>query len=733
MLKRLAAFCYYRRRYVVVAWIVLLVVLNGASGALGPSFKTGFELPDSESQEVVEILDQAGFAYRAGSQGQVVFSAAQGAGDPEVRSAMEEFFTSVEREVEGSEVVSPYENGREGQIAREGTIAYAEVNLTERSQEDYAAAAGEIKALRSRVDVPGVQIELGGDVFSQEDGTPSDAVGLVGAIVILLIAFGSVLAMGLPIMTALFGIGTGMALVGLATQFVDMPDFTAHATTMIGIGVGIDYALFIVTRYREVLASGRTPEDAVITAVDTSGRAVLFAGVTVVISLLGLVFMGLDIMRGLAVGASTGVLMTMAASVTLLPAILGFVGRNIDRLGLPHRKGTNRVSLWYRWSRVVQRRPLLGAAAGLAILVVAALPVFSMRLGFADAASAPRSDTTRRAYDLLSDGFGPGFNGPLLAAAELDSGIDIADLERLSDRLNRTNGVALASSPTPSRTGEAAIIQIVPTTSPQDEETVELVDRLRDSVVPEAMGAGRDSVRIGGLTAAAIDFAGYTAERLPVFITLVLVLSFVLLMAVFRSLLVPLKAVLMNLLSIGVAYGVIVAVFQWGWAGDFFGIGAAAPVEAWAPMMLFAIVFGLSMDYEVFLLSRVREAYDRTGDNREAVADGLAATARVISAAAAIMVFVFGSFALGDVREIKLFGLGLAIAVLVDATVVRLLLVPATMELLGDRNWWIPRWLDRAIPSLRVDTPHVTAEGPAGASPSRRTTVVGAQEAEGRP
>jgi RND superfamily putative drug exporter len=412
--------------------------------------------------------------------------------------------------------------------------------------------------------------------------------------------------------------------------------------------------------------------------------------------------------RGLAVGISLGVLMTMLAALTLLPAILGFVGHNIDRLGLPHRRrnqGGDHQSFWYRWSRLIQRRPWPALLIGAVVLVALALPVFSMRLGFGDAGNRQTSDTTRRAYDLLADGFGPGFNGPLLVIAETPAGAaDNATLDRLTAALRSTPGVALTSQPLANQAGDAAVLQVFPTSAPQDQATSDLVHRLRDDAVPTITDRTEVSVKVGGLTAGGLDFADYTAERLPWFVGTVLVLSFLLLMAVFRSVLVPLKAVVMNLLSIGAAYGVTVAVFQWGWGAGLIGVGKEGPIEAWAPMMLFAVLFGLSMDYEVFLLSRIREDYDRAGDNAAAVANGLAATARVITAAAAIMVVVFSGFVLGVDRSIKLFGLGLAAAVLVDATVVRMVLVPATMELLGDRNWWLPKWLDRILPAIHVET-----------------------------
>jgi RND superfamily putative drug exporter len=392
----------------------------------------------------------------------------------------------------------------------------------------------------------------------------------------------------------------------------------------------------------------------------------------------------------------------------LLPALLGFVGRNIDKFGLPNRLRRDRTgheSFWYRWSRVLQRRPKTAFFAGIAILLILAAPVLSMRLGFGDAGNRPTTDTTRQAYDTLSEGFGPGFNGPLLLVASNEGGtLDDQALAELTGTLGATPGVADASPATPNDAGDTAIVQVFPTSAPQDAATEDLVNHLRDDVIPQATAGTDTEVLVGGITAASLDFAEYTASRLPIFIGAVLILSFLLLMVVFRSVLVPLKAVVMNLLSIGAAYGVVVAVYQWGWASDVFGVGKPGPIEAWAPMFLFAVVFGLSMDYEVFLLSRIREEYNRTGDNATAVADGVALTARVITAAAAIMVCVFGSFVFGPERSLQLFGLGLAVAVLVDATIVRLLLVPATMELLGDRNWWLPRWLDRILPHVQLES-----------------------------
>jgi RND superfamily putative drug exporter len=563
--------------------------------------------------------------------------------------------------------------------------------------------------------------------------------------------------MGLPIGTALFGLGIATAIVTLLSNPIAMPDFTTAMVAMIGIGVGIDYALFIVTRYREALHAGLSVEDSVEEAIDTSGRAVIFAGTTVVISLMGLTLIGLEFVTAVALAAAIGVVMMVLVSLTLLPALLGWVGDRIDittraaliavglvvvglffgvtfgaaaisaiaiilaiavfagsfffkgslRQRVPHRRERPKEqTFWYRWSRVVQHHPWRSALGAVALLLILAIPLLSLRLGFGDYGNYPESQTVRRAYDLLAEGFGPGSNGPFFITVEGDTANDPEALDEFVATLSGTDGVAFANV-AQEDVDDLALVLLYPTTAPQDAETDELVNVLRDDVIP---ATGVDA-KVGGATPASSDFAAYMGDRMPWLLGVVLLLSFLLLMAVFRSILVPLKAVIMNLLSVGAAYGVLVAIFQWGWASELIGVDRSGPIDAWIPMFLFAIVFGLSMDYEVFLLSRIKEEYDRSvrrgqPDNNTAVADGLALTARVITAAALIMFCVFGAFVLGDDRSLKLFGLGLAVAVLIDATIVRMILVPATMELLGDRNWWIPKWLDRILPKVDVEGHH---------------------------
>ena len=540
----------------------------------------------------------------------------------------------------------------------------------------------------------GLDVEVTTLVAQQKLG--SEAIGLIFAAVILLFAFGSALAMGLPILTALFGLGIGATLGGIASRVFETPDWAATVATMIGLGVGIDYALFIITRYRQSLGRGMSPREATVTAMATAGRAVLFAGSTVVISLLGMLTMGLGYLHGVAASSVLAVVVMLSASLTLLPAVLGFVGTNIDRFrvpftGRPSHQGER--AFWYRWSRVVQHRPWLAFIGSAAVLLLITSPLFSLRLGFPDDGNSAKSETSRKAYDLLTQGFGAGFNGPLVLVADLKGGTDAnGTLTKISDAVKATDGVEFVAPPVMNPAGDTAIIYAFPKNKPQDEATSQLVSRLRKTVLPATLSGTSTKVLVGGFTAIAIDQSNYIGHRLPFFIGAVVLLSFLLLTMVFRSPLVALKAGIMNLLSIAAAYGIMSFAVSGSWLGNLLNI-PETPVPAFVPMITFAILFGLSMDYEVFLLSRIREEYLRSGDNGLAVADGLAATARVITAAAAIMVFVFGVFIFDPNTFVKQIGLGLTAAVLVDATIVRMVLVPATMELLGNANWWLPRWL----------------------------------------
>ncbi|HEX7275787.1 MAG TPA: MMPL family transporter [Acidimicrobiales bacterium] len=701
---RLADFCYRRRRYVLVAWILVFVGVMVAGSSLPAKHRANYQTPGAESGDAYELLGDR-FPARQGDSIKIVF--AGNIDDPAIEAEVDRVLAQAAVQPHVTGVASPYTPEGATQVSADRTVAYAEVYFDDTFDQLINADAKFQAHFLEAVDhgkTPNLDVQITTFVAEQELG--SEFIGLIFAAFVLLLAFGSALAMGLPIVTALFGLGIGATLGGIGSRLVETPEWAATVATMIGLGVGIDYALFIITRYRQGLAGGLSPREANITAMGTAGRAVLFAGGTVVISLLGMLTMGLSYLDGVAASAVLAVLVMLAASLTLLPAILGFVGKKIDRLKVPFTGRTSHQgthAFWYRWSRVVQRRPWSAFAGGALVLLIITIPVLSLRFGFPDEGNNLPKETSRQAYDLLTTGFGPGFNGPLLLVADLQ-GVTSPQgtVARLSGAAQSTEGVAFVAPPVLNAEGDAAIISVFPDNKPQDEATSDLVHRLRDTVIPAAVGSDGAQVSVGGFTAISIDQTDYITERLPIFIGSVVLLSFLLLTTVFRSPLVALKAGVMNLLSIAAAYGVMSYAVQGTWLGDLLNI-PETPIPAFVPMIMFAILFGLSMDYEVFLLSRIREEYLRTGDNGIAVADGLAATARVITAAAAIMVFVFGVFIFDPNVFIKQIGLGLTTAVLVDATIVRMVLVPATMELLGNANWWMPRWLDKLLPEVHIE------------------------------
>jgi RND superfamily putative drug exporter len=763
----LGGWCFDHRLAAIGLWFVALVAVFTAVGVVGPAYEDAFDVPGSDSAEGFAVLEEHfGHLGTGGQSGTIVFRAEGGVEDPEVVAAMQELFTLVDRgfpdeagvpQHPGATVVSPYHAEGAGQIAREGPLAerlaYAQVNLAGDVDRTEASLIGAAIADHAPA-VDGLEVLPGGMALGEFEVPETEFIGLAFAVVVLILAFGSVLAMGLPLAVAVAGVGAGVAMTALLSTVLTVPDYSTFVAIMIGLGVGIDYALFIVVRYREVLHEGLTPRAATIRAMDTAGRSVVFAGVTVVLSLLGILLIGLPSLSGLAVGASATVLATMISSLTLLPALLGVAGPRLEitrwrglvmagfaalallgvgisvpalaaggvvlavaalvaSLVVPALRRTvvRRAAkpldetLAYRWSRSIQRTPRRWLVAGTLVLVVLASPILGLRLGFSDEGNYPKGTPTRTAYDQLAAGFGDGFNGPLVVTAQAGAGASLDEVDALRTALAAAPGVAAVTEPIVDDPAapRAAFMTLIPTTAPQDEATTDLVRSLRNEVIPAAVLSSDLEVSLTGSAAANVDYTEYLGGRIPVFFGAVLALSFVLLMVVFRSVLVPLKAVVMNMLSIAASFGVVVAVFQWGWGADLFGI-AGAPIEAPLPMMLFAIVFGVSMDYEVFLLSRVREEYTKTGDAARSVADGLASTARVITAAAAIMIVVFGSFVLEADRGSKLFGFSLALAVFLDATLVRMLLVPATMELLGTKNWWMPKWLDRLVPHMAVET-----------------------------
>ena len=705
-LARIAGWCHDHRWWVLILWVVALVGANVLAQSAGSNFSNNLT---GGAQPVQQILNQA-FPAQKGSPAQVVITSTGAITAASVKDQTAKLVAALTPLAHVSEVVSPFSPAGTHQISTDGHIAYVQVQFDELAGDLPQDAINKVITTAQSFAAPGYHVALGGQAISLvAGGKPgsSEGIGILAAILIMLLAFGSVVAMGLPIITALFGIAIAFAVLDLLSHVITTPTFAPEMMAMIGLGVGIDYALFIVTRYRQGLAEGRSPRQATAVSLATSGRSVVFAGTTVILSLVGLFILQLPFMRGLAVGAIAAVVLVMLAAITLLPAMLGFSGRAIDSLHVPgllqNAAEPSARGFWYRWSRTVQRHPIVTGGAALLCLLLLIIPFFSMRLAFTDAGNDPPSSTTRQAFDALAAGFGPGFNGPLIVAASIPDGQRSA-VENLQQKVATTPGVVFATPAQFSASGRDAVIIAYPAASPQSERTVAIVQALRNDAIPEATAGTGVSAYVGGETAGSVDASAYLSARLVWVIVVVLLLAFLLLMAVFRSIAIPVKAVVVNMLSVGAAYGVIVAVFQWGWLGGLIGIGATSPIDPWIPLMMFTILFGLSMDYEVFLLSRMREEWRKTGDNSTAVADGLAKTARVITAAAAIMVCVFGSFVIGDpLHVLKVFGLGLAAAIFIDATLVRMVLVPSIMELLGKANWWMPTWLDRIVPRLGVE------------------------------
>jgi RND superfamily putative drug exporter len=708
---------------VIIGWIVALIGIGIAAGSAGSEFSEEFNLPSSDSVEALHLLEDR-FPQQAGESATIVFKAPGGVSSKPVQSKMEGVFAKVAKFPHVSEVKSPYAEGS-GAISDDGKIAYATVQFDVTNDKLDKAKTKEIIATAQAATGSGLQVELGGQLVQEatqeEGGDSSFAIGLAAAVIVLLLTFGSVVAMGLPILTALFALGVGIGLVTLGTHLFDMANFAPVLAAMIGLGVGIDYALFILTRFRNGLDEGLEPQQAAIAAVDTAGRAVLFAGITVIISLMGMLLLGISFLVGVAIAAALAVLFTMIAALTLLPALLTIVGHRVDRLRIPGLgRRSNSVaedSRWFRWSRKIQRRPVLSALLSGGLLLLLCVPTLSLRLGSNDAGTDAAGTTTRQAYDLLAEGFGAGFNGPFQVVAALPHKGDDAALVQLSKQLEGEEGVAETTPVALNPAKNTGVFQVYPATSPQSVETTALLNHIRDDLIPPIEQQTGAQVHVGGITAIFEDFGDAISEKLPLFIGVVVLLSALLLMIVFRSILVPLKAMVMNLLSIGAAFGLIVAVFQWGWGASIIGVDGTGPIISFFPVFLFAIVFGLSMDYEVFLMSRIHEEWEDKGDATLAVTRGLALTGRVITAAAAIMITVFASFMLGEERIIKLFGLGLASAVLIDAVIIRSVLVPAIMQLFGKRAWWIPAWLDRILPRLHVEPaegdPAPTGEHPA--------------------
>ncbi len=722
LLGRTGRACYRHRWVTLASWVAgvaCLVVLWMQFGAPADNNFTG--------QDPGQAILNQHFPQRSGDTLTLAIRSSAPVTSAPVRSQVSAALVPLRREPHVTAVTDPY--ATPGQVARDGHIAFASVQFDVPSTGIPASEATALMNAARAASGHGVTFSLGGDVIDQAEtpyGGSSDGIGVGAAAIVLLIAFGSFLAMGLPVLTAVFGIGSGLALIALLGHVFPAPSFSPIIASMIGLGVGVDYALFIVTRFREYLRAGVAPTEATERAMRTAGRSVLTAGTTVVIGVLGLLVLRQPLMNGVAVAAAATVAMTVLAALTLLPALLGFTGTRLVKPsrfrvpGLRHRPGEGRPAAAAgqhpaeRWAAVISRHPARAALAALAVIAVLAVPALSLTLNMPDESAQAAGTRGRASYETRADGCGPGFDAPLsVAAAGHDPAAGGAALERA---VARTPGVTHVTPPVVSQDGRAVMLIAYPATSEQDPATNALANQLSAQVLPRASAGTGLTAYLTGPNAGNVTFANAITARMPWLIGVVIGLSMLLLLVVFRSIAVAIKAAVMNLLSIAAAYGVLVAVTQWGWGHQLFGFPEKIPITTWVPMFLFVILFGLSMDYEVFLLSRIKEEYDRTGDNTASVARGLAQTARVISAAAAIMVVVFLSFVLGADVSVKQIGLGLAVAVLVDATLVRLVLVPAVMELLGRANWWLPGWLDRILPRSPAPEPEL-AEPTTDAAP----------------
>ncbi|MFI6039093.1 MMPL family transporter [Streptomyces sp. NPDC051315] len=697
----MARWCYRHRLVVLLLWVGALFGLGFTASTAGTDYANVFSLPDTDSKKAYDLMEKA-FPARAGDTDTVVWKVAEGSvRDEDVRSRIQPALDEIAGMKGVGSVAGPYA-GPEGaaQVSRDGRIAYAQVTFTDQANAVPKELVEDVVDTARAAERDGLEVELGGQAIQRVQEPPTglaEMVGLAAAAIVLFLAFGSVFAMLLPIAVAVFGVGTGLFGTQLLSHVTDVPDLAPLLASLIGLGVGIDYALFIVTRHRKGVLRGVDPQESAVTALNTSGRAVLFAGGTVCIALAGMLVTNLRFLDGVVIGTSLTVVLSVLAATTLLPALLGFLGprvlsrRQRRRLAAegPEEERTSGPAA--RWSAGVQRRPRTVAVLALAVMAVLALPVLSLRLGATDQGNDDTTTTTRQAYDLLAEGFGPGFNGPLQVV------VSDGDPAAVVQGIESTSGVARVAALPPA--GGVTVIQVIPTTSPQSEETDALIDRLRDDVIP---GAGAEA-HVGGVTAVSKDFATVTGDRLPLFIATIIGLGFLLLLVAFRSLVVPLTAAVMNLIAAAASFGVLVAIFQWGWGLELLGLGKEGPINAFLPVIMLSLLFGLSMDYQVFLVSRMHEEWVHTRDNARAVRVGLAETSRVINSAALIMVCVFLAFVLSGDSGAAMAGVGLAAAVALDAFVLRTALVPAAMHLLGTSNWWLPAWLEKRLPHLAVE------------------------------
>ncbi|MET9553768.1 MMPL family transporter [Streptomyces sp. NPDC006645] len=723
-MSRLAHWCFLHRRRVVALWLLVLVVTVAFSRSLGSKYNESASLPGTDAQAAITLLTD-NFPAASGEGDQIVIEATGGATvrSDSVRNPVDAALTKVAAIPGIASVVSPYSKQGAAQISKDGTIAFAAVNWKMKAADVTKSDARKLIDTAKAADGPGVRISLGGQSITNEESAGpglSVAVGAIAALVILLIVFGGALFASLmPLVTAAVALFIGTSLISLLSHVMDTPSVSSDLAVLIGLGVGIDYGLFIISRHRSGVRTGLSYEDATVQAVNTSGRTVLFAGITVCIALLGQFALGIDFLYGLSAASALTVALTMATSLTFLPAMLGFLGpKTLSRRERRAQTEKGPVSddaagFWLHWASFVEKARIPVAACALALVVVIALPLFSLRLGSSGAANDPVDSTTHQAYTTLAKGFGPGFNGPFQLVTEIKSPDDAQAFDSFLAAAAKTPGVVSVTPATTSPNGKVALAILYPSTGPGAKQTVTLVSTVRD-LAPEAEGPGHPPVHVGGVTPTNIDFSRVLSEKLPLFIAIVVILAFLLLVAVFRSLLIPLVAAVMNLLSVGAALGALNAVFTWGWGLSLLNVPVAGPVDAFIPVLLFSVLFGLSMDYEVYLVSRIQEEWhhrrpaashaDEIRSNHWAVTHGQAKTGRVVAAAAGIMILVFGSFLIGDDHVLQEFGFGLAFAVLVDALIIRSLLVPALMHLIGPANWAMPAWLNRIMPNLSIDS-----------------------------
>jgi RND superfamily putative drug exporter len=715
-----ARWCFVHRKAVLAGWLIALIGFFAVGLKVGANYAENDSLPGTDSTRALSVL-QTNYPAQAGDSDQIVVQARQGTlRSPAAETAVTSMLARVAKLPYVRSVSSPYGPG--GQISKDGTIGLATVNLTAQANSVPNSAVQTLISTAQSADRPLLNVQLGGaaieNVAVPSGDFTSVILGIVLALIIMFIAFRrSVLAALLPLISALVAIGVGLSIITVLTHAISIASWVPEVAIIVALGVGVDYALFIVSRHRNGLLAGQTPEDAAVTALNTSGRAVLLAGLTVCVALLGLFALQISSLYGVAVAVALVVGLTMVASLTLLPAMLGFLGPKVLRraerrmLTQQGRQVDQAGGFWLRWAEGLGRRPLIPALLALAVIVVLAIPFFSSRTGLLDASTDPSSSTTYQAYQLLAKGFGPGFNGPLEVVGQVNGPADQTRFAAFLTSARSEPGVAGVTPPRLSLNGKAEVAEVFPTTGPQDAATTTVLDRLRAGV-PQAEAGSTLAIHIGGTTAANQDYSQVTSSKLPQFVAVVVGLSFLLLAVVFRSLLIPLVASVMNVLSFGVALGVMTAAFQFGWGKSLLGFGTAAPIEAWIPALMFAVLFGLSTDYEVFLISRMREEWTLSGDNKRAVIRGQAETGRVITAASLIMILVFAAFILTGQEAIMQIGLGFAAAIFVDAYIIRTVLVPAVMHMLGRANWWAPAWLDRILPRLHVEPVELTSTGP---------------------